>query len=503
MSKDSKFPTGIEFINYKKVKPFWTKREYQYQQLVINGFAVQRETLPDAQYKRGKEAIPKARIDIYYDTGKGIGSKKINGYEIFVYKEAIEFLDPGEKTELDKQWKQAYVSGYFNYDDPYCKEDLFSYKSSSSLPAWFYFGRAYKKDYPSTGKATEKKDWSYKKDYPLRDLFLTQKIDAKEVVEKKDLSTFYKHIRGDLELTKRKALEYGAAINVAPQSLMFEPTRIIIWGNVNLTHNVTFSKEPNFPEIHTTGSIYFPKKFETVIVPSDLYRVDVKAVKVKSKESIYDGFVAYYYETDKVSDSANNKLCLVREWKNKNHAFYLGIYQIYGTKKRVLNPDPTSENKIIAADVDPDLVAPIISFTKPDALEADKMLSKNLRDTQKLGTLIREEEKNRIKLDHHRKLILSAADKVYKARQDTDKNYKKSEEILKDLSKKQERFDADLQNLLAKFHYKEEKKEADKDKANLFSKFLFKNKEGKEYYFEPIELPDDYELPKEKENKIA
>ena len=124
MSKDSKFPTGIEFINYKKVKPFWTKREYQYQQLVINGFAVQRETLPNAQYERGKEAIPKARIDIYYDTGKGIGSKKINGYEIFVYKEAIEFLDPGEKAELDKKWKQAYVSGHFDYDDPYCKKDL-------------------------------------------------------------------------------------------------------------------------------------------------------------------------------------------------------------------------------------------------------------------------------------------------------------------------------------------------------------------------------------------
>ena len=244
MFKDSKFPTGIEFINYKKVKPFWTKREYQYQQLVINGFAVQRETLPDAQYERGKEAIPKARIDIYYDTGKGIGSKKINGYEIFVYKEAIEFLDPGEKAELDKKWKQAYVSGHFDYDDPYCKKDLVT----NDLPPWFYFGKAvvgvkaYNKS-RTTGKAIEKKDWSYKKDYPLRDLFLTQKIDAKEVVEKKDLSTFYKHIRGDLELTKRKALEYGAAINVAPQSLMFEPTRIIIWGNVNLTHNVTFSKE--------------------------------------------------------------------------------------------------------------------------------------------------------------------------------------------------------------------------------------------------------------------
>jgi len=493
MFTSRKYPPGIHNIKYKKVKPFWTKREYQYQQLIINGFAVQRETLPKAQYESGKDAMPKARIDIYYDTGNGVGSKKILGYESFVYEEAINFLDPGEISELNRKWKQAYADGYFDYDDPNCKKDLFTY----DLPPWIYFDEA--------GQAKDKKDWNknLRKDYPLRDLFLTQKFDAKEVVKDKDLSTFYKHIRGDLELTKRKAMEYGEAINIAPQALMFNPMRIIIWGNVNLTHNVTYSGyndqlDPllgkNFPEVHTTGSIYLPEKIESVIAPAELYRVDLKAVKVKSKESIYNNFVAYYYEADKVPDDINNKLCLVREWKNKGHNYYLGIYQIYGTKKRILNPDPTSENKIIAADVKPDLVAPIISFTKPEALEADKMLSTNLKDTQKLGKLIRDEEVSRINIGKKKIEIQKAIiDRASDAKKTSQKNLDESKRLVKELEEKHQVMYEYLTEQFYKLKVEQEKKGLLK---KSFIGDLFKKQE------ELVELPSDYELPKD-EDKVA
>jgi len=59
-------------VRHQGVKPFWTEREYKYQNLIINGFVVQRE-------HPGENAIPMARVDIYYDTGKGIGIKKIRG----------------------------------------------------------------------------------------------------------------------------------------------------------------------------------------------------------------------------------------------------------------------------------------------------------------------------------------------------------------------------------------------------------------------------------------
>jgi hypothetical protein len=107
--------------------------------------------------------------------------------------------------------------------------------------------------------------------------------------------------------------------------------------------------------------------------------------------------MAYYYETNKISEAANNKLCMIRT-KDKGktlltgyHKYYLGIFQIFGTKKIILNPDPLAENKIIADNIEPDVVAPIVSFTDPGAILVDKVLSKNIKQVQQLGELIRKE----------------------------------------------------------------------------------------------------------------
>jgi len=95
------------FIRYQVIKQFWTAREYQYQNLIINGFIVQRE-LVGLKYNQTKTAylkkeIPRARIDIYYDTGEGVGIKKIIGIETEVFKEACKFLTTGERDELNKK----------------------------------------------------------------------------------------------------------------------------------------------------------------------------------------------------------------------------------------------------------------------------------------------------------------------------------------------------------------------------------------------------------------
>ena len=89
-------------VRHQGVKPFWTDREYQYQNLIINGFVVQREYPGEA-----KNVIPMARVDIYYDTGKGIGIKKIRGVAPAVWKAASKFLSSGERDELIKKWKAA------------------------------------------------------------------------------------------------------------------------------------------------------------------------------------------------------------------------------------------------------------------------------------------------------------------------------------------------------------------------------------------------------------
>ena len=474
---NKEYPVAKPFIRLENLKRFWTEREYKYQNLIINGFIVQRE-------KPGftKKTIPHARVDIFYDSPEGIGIKKINGVEFTVWKEAIKYLSAGEREELNRQWIKAKYSGKYDWLDPLCKKDL----TAAHLPDWIQVkdGKAIEIEFKHKTKNT--------KTSPIKDIFLTQDIDPKKVT-KDGVSTLYKHIKGDLELTKGKAIEYGKTIGVPPASLMFNPKMVTVWTHVNLTnqvilpHHLDKLQEGITPEIHPAGHCYLPNSYETVICPTEIYRIDVKAVKVESKNSIYDGFVAYYYGTNKVSDTANNKLCLVREFKNKDHKYYLGIYQIYGTKKRVLNVDPTADVKVIVDDVNPDLVAPIVSFTKEESLEADKIVLKDISQISKLNELMKEEEKHRFNKEKQKQLILSAADKVMSARKTSQKNLETSERLVRELEIKQKAYYDEMRNLIERVSIEQDRKAAERQRFSL-DKLIRGNN--------AVELPDHYELPK-------
>jgi len=395
---------------HENIVSFWTKKEYTLQELIINGFVVHRE-IPG----QTERTIPFARIDIFYDGPNGLGRKAMNGVEEKVYKEAKKFLSAGELDLLNDQWRKAKYEGKYKWNDPFCRHPIYD----KTLPAWI-LGKTLEDD---TKKLTKKikaqaaqavkeskasldkrindfiKEINYKepvekvKPSPLQDLFLTKDIDPKEVVGDENLSTLYKHIKGDRELSKTQAIKYARTLGVAPSTLMFEPKTINVWSNVKLSSKI---ETPDGSAAILPGECYQRNKIEVSVCPSDIYRLDIKAIRVNDPNSIYDGFMAYYYETNKISDQANNKLCMIREATGKtllegSHKYYLGIYQLYGAKKRILNPDPTSDIKVLAQDIEPDVVAPIVSFTDPGAILVDKVLSKNIKQVQQLGELIRKE----------------------------------------------------------------------------------------------------------------
>ena len=109
------------------VKPFWTAKEYEYQNLILNGFIVHREL---SGYQ--KSDIPKARVDFFYDGDNGLGQKRIIGAEIKVYKEATKFLSRAELLEFNTKWTKAKYEGLFNSKDPFARQDI----SDSTIPPW-------------------------------------------------------------------------------------------------------------------------------------------------------------------------------------------------------------------------------------------------------------------------------------------------------------------------------------------------------------------------------
>ncbi len=443
-----KITSGLN-VYCENVESFWTKKEYTLQELIINAIVVHREPLDNS-----KKTHPYARIDIIYDGLNGIGRKVMNGFEYKVYNEAKKYLEPGELGLLNNKWKKAKYEGKYNsksgpldvtpiYDadvPPWIKRD---YRKLAEDRNWF------KKQSSGFGvklTSSSEVDDVYEKNFrlpqerlkevkqsPMQDLFELTKIDPKDVADKGALSTLYKHIKGERELSKGKAIEYAKALGVAPASLMFEPMTIPIWSYVKFS-------EPS--DIYNTedgatlpGVCYSQIGTETEVCPQDIYRVDVEGIKIKDKKSIYNGFIAYYYKTDKISDQINNKLCLIREHTGKTllsgtFKYYLGICQLYGTEIRVLNPDPTSKFPVIAKDINPDLVAPIVSFTKPEAVRSDKVLSVNIKNVQKLGELIREEEENKknlqeINLEKRTKQIRILEEKHLKDLKETQANLEK------------------------------------------------------------------------------
>ena len=423
---------------HENIVSFWTKKEYELQDLIVNGIVVFRE-IPGQTLR----TEPFARIDIFYDGPNGLGRKAINGVEEKVYKEAKRFLSFGELDLLNHQWRRAKYEGKYKWNDPFCRHPIYD----KTLPGWIV-GKALKDD---TKKLTNKikaqaakavkeseasldkrindfiKEINYKekinskkeeekvKPSPLQDIILTNDINPKNVVGEDNLSTLYKHIKGDRELSKTKAIDYAKTLGVAPSTLMFEPKTINVWSNVKLSDKI---EAPDGSVAILPGECYERLRTEVTVCPSDIYRLDVKAIRINDPDSIYDGFMAYYYQTDKVSDTANNKLCMIRtKHKGKtllggHYNYYLGIFQIFGTKKMIINPDPLSEHRIIAADIDPDVVAPIVSFTKPSAILADKVLSENIKQVQLLGQLIRKEKEERKKIsdpEFHKALAITNA----------------------------------------------------------------------------------------------
>ena len=415
----------------ENVESFWTKKEYTLQELIINAIVVHREPLENS-----KKTHPYARIDIIYDGLNGIGRKVINGFEYRVYHEAKKFLDYGELGLLNNKWKKAKYEGKYNsksgpldvtpiYDDdvpPWIRRD---YRRISEDRNWIRKQKTSKEldDVYEKNFRLPQERLKEVKQSPLQDLFELTKIDPKDVADKGALSTLYKHIKGERELSKGKAIEYAKALGVSPASLMFEPMTIPMWSNVK------------FSERTDPGVCYVNMRDEREVCPQDIYRVDVEGIKINDKKSIYHNFVAYYYKADKISGEANNKLCLIREATGKSllegaYKYYLGIYQYYGPEIRVLNPDPTSNFKIIANNIKPDLVAPIVSFTKPSAVSADKVLSANIKNVQSLGRLIREEEENKknlqnISLEKHTKQIKILTEKHQKDLKETQANLEK------------------------------------------------------------------------------
>jgi len=231
----------------------------------------------------------------------------------------------------------------------------------------------------------------------------------KEDTEQKE-STTYTHTSGARAISREVALKYSEILKCDPVDLMFNKVTIPVWGKVNLMMPVDLEKTYGPGEIYTYASNVADT--EITIVPRDLWRSDIKAIKVDAKGTMFHNQVAFYYYKKNNDEAALNKLCIVgREVKPNPELdpdytetqYYFGVYENIRGKSYLINPDPfvdDMEQKYILKNFRPSFVAPVVAMVNTDSV---------VDDTDKAGSIPqsewRKEESLRIEKDFLRRKL--------------------------------------------------------------------------------------------------
>ena len=198
--------------------------------------------------------------------------------------------------------------------------------------------------------------------------------------EQKETTT-YTHTTGSRAISREVAIKYGEILGADPVDLMFSKLTLPVWGKVNLLEAVPADK------IYAPGEIYTyytdVADAEICIVPRDLWRSDIKAIKVDAKGTMYHNQTAFYYYKKNNDEASLNKLCIVGRNIQPSPEidpdyfeteYFFGVYENIRGKSNLINPDPfveSMEGKYILKNFKPTFVAPVVAMVNTDSLVDD------------------------------------------------------------------------------------------------------------------------------------
>ena len=269
-------------------------------------------------------------------------------------------------------------------------------------------------------------------------------FDLSEIAEKTGLhvSMVSKQIKGERDITREQAFLYSKCFGCDPADILFAVPRVPIWSTVNFLEFTNANLPFNPGELIATQD-----QKEYVICPRNIYRPDVKAVKVKSPGSYLDGMVLFYYATSDVKQDCIGRLSIIGEDDDgfddlmkelrfgETQRYFIGILEQAKGKTTLINPDPfayaalETQGTVIIKNVTPTFASPIVGMIHPD----------------------------KIIVDQHAKKLFRANDHVYSTQRQIEEQYKKRSQIL-DMQSKLEKENKKLRDEL-NIKMKEAKKE--------------------------------------------
>ena len=292
-------------------------------------------------------------------------------------------------------------------------------------------------------------------------------------------ATLYHHVRGgknSREISRDVAIEYAQKLNCDPVDLMFAKKSIPVWSKCNLLKNTALDDNYSPGRLFSYAA---DENLETVVVPRDIYRSDIKAIKVEAKGSMYNNKVAFYYRASDKEQNVLNQLCVVgvealagpEEFTDATEErFYFGLYQENDGESNLINPDPFAKEKYILKNFEPIFVSPIILVLNPEAV-VDQTELKNKIPAE---ATVRQEELLRSQME-----VLKAKYKVevehkaeaMKYAEYSVKAKKAAEEKIKKITEEQEKATQELMDKI-KVVQKQIENEMSETRKSLFSKVV-------------------------------
>ena len=370
------------------------------------------KAIPDDRLEDFKADWINTKLDFIYGDnltklGQAVARKSRDKLKIPTKNKKADFVDaPEVNIKFSKEKKEVIDLGFFNYQNP---------------------------------------------NQILADKIRSSTKDISEISEKVGLhvSMVSKQMKGQREITRDHAFAYAAFFGCDPADILFAAPQIPIWSTVNFLDYTKADMPFNPGEcVAQIG------KREQVVVPRDIYRPDIKAVKVNSPGSYLDGMVLFYYAASDVKQDCYGRLSIVGDEEDtddelmeelrfgEKQRYYIGILEKYKGKAKLLNPDPYAKENlpkeqgdIIVNNIVPNFAAPIVGIVNPNQIKKDKHSSKLFKSNDEILRMQRIGEQKMIEQLKIKELIMRKKTEEinHKMKMEIEKQVKEHERLVKEL----------------------------------------------------------------------
>ena len=202
-----------------------------------------------------------------------------------------------------------------------------------------------------------------------------------------DETTLFRHLKGTSEISREVAIKYAKALGCDPAEILFNSLNIPVWGSTN-TQDMTMLNKFSVYASEITAT----KEIESVKVPREIYRPDVKAIVIDCPNSAYHGHTAFYYNSNSSIVFEDQMVIVGTKIPNFSDGaprmrYFIGIYKKNKNGKTIdlhtidadavdvgdLEPDEdmrsfeeivgyAQELKFVIDDITPEFVAPIVAL---------------------------------------------------------------------------------------------------------------------------------------------